>query len=131
MSAMSALPLRDDAAEPELLHWSSFGPPSDDFKVKQQPLPGLSGGFSCGLITFLPLLRSLLKFLRFAGPRRCGGRLLEPSGFSVELSAEFALSLLLALHARGVGSQVLMNCRERSMALLRNMTRLLASGIRS
>jgi hypothetical protein len=34
MSAMSALPLRDDAAEPELLHWSSFGPPSDDFKVK-------------------------------------------------------------------------------------------------
>jgi hypothetical protein len=38
MSAMSALPLRDDAAEPELLHWSAFGPPSDDFKVPQQLL---------------------------------------------------------------------------------------------
>ncbi len=38
MSAMSALPLRDDAVEPELLHWSAFGPPSDDFKVPQQLL---------------------------------------------------------------------------------------------
>jgi hypothetical protein len=29
----SSATLREDAAEPEHLHWSAFGPPSDDFKV--------------------------------------------------------------------------------------------------
>jgi hypothetical protein len=33
-TAAAAVSLRDDAAEPEHLHWSAFGPPSDDFKAR-------------------------------------------------------------------------------------------------
>jgi hypothetical protein len=45
----ASFPMRDDAVEPEHLHWSAFGPPSDDFKVR----------FSLAARSVLPLLASL------------------------------------------------------------------------
>lgn len=30
----SSMSFRDDGIEPEQLHWSAFGPPSDEFKVR-------------------------------------------------------------------------------------------------
>jgi hypothetical protein len=57
MSAMSALPLRDDAVEPELLHWSAFGPSSDDFKVKLRfSVVQLAGCLADFLVTVLLVL---------------------------------------------------------------------------
>jgi hypothetical protein len=34
----SSMSLRDDAVDAEQLHWSAFGPPSDDFKVSARRL---------------------------------------------------------------------------------------------
>lgn len=127
MSAMSALPLRDDAAEPELLHWSAFGPPSDDFKVQQRPL-GCRADFRV-----TSLFCALFCVTQIPSPCR-SPQMLQPTlgtlwlqyGTRCRIRTELATAT-----AHGVGSQVLINCRERTMELLRNMTRLLASVIRT